>query len=446
MNERNVCIGDIIAVGDEAQIQVSLPRMPCFKLNHRFSLKNFAPETYQSSRTGWYYRVLREGTVKAGDKMRLVERKHPEWTIERIQQYLHREKDNLEMNAKLADIEALGQESRGQFTRRVAKAKENKPDPKNEEVWRDFKVTSRKMTTPRILHLSLETENIDNDIPKELPAAHARIKLPNGLIRKYSMLCGDDSGIGAGNKFQLGIALDENSKGGSKYLHENVQEGDIIQVGRVTTDMDPRGSASNHVFIAGGIGITAFLDIMKAMHGINWSVQLHLAVRSSEDVAFKDLLEPFGDRVVIYDKSKGERMDIPNVIKNMPWNSHVYVCGPTRMMEAAKAAVEANGIPPDEVSYEAFSADTSGDPFEAEIANKDGKVIKVGEDETLLDALRRDFEDFPSSCEVGNCGTCKVTVTCGKVDHRGNALSPEEQGNSMLACVSRGVGRIGIEI
>ena len=67
MNERNVCIGDIVSVGtDGVLLQVSLPRQPCFKLNHRFQLKNFAPNTYKLSRTGWYYRVLQEGTIQVG--------------------------------------------------------------------------------------------------------------------------------------------------------------------------------------------------------------------------------------------------------------------------------------------------------------------------------------------------------------------------------------------
>ena len=65
MNERNVCIGDIVSVGtDGLLLQVSLPRQPCFKLNHRFQLRNFAPNTYKLSRTGWYYRVLQEGTIQ----------------------------------------------------------------------------------------------------------------------------------------------------------------------------------------------------------------------------------------------------------------------------------------------------------------------------------------------------------------------------------------------
>jgi MOSC domain-containing protein YiiM len=98
MNERNVCIGDIIRVGgqDGVLLQISLPRQPCFKLNHRFGLKGFAAQTWKKSRTGWYYRVLEEGWMEVGDKVTLVERKYPHWTIERVQEYLHRDKDNLQ--------------------------------------------------------------------------------------------------------------------------------------------------------------------------------------------------------------------------------------------------------------------------------------------------------------------------------------------------------------
>ncbi len=87
MNERNVCVGDIVKVGgtDGVLLQVSLPRQPCFKLNHRFGLKGFAPQTWKKSRTGWYWRVLCEGWMDVGDEVTLVERKHPNWTVERVQ-------------------------------------------------------------------------------------------------------------------------------------------------------------------------------------------------------------------------------------------------------------------------------------------------------------------------------------------------------------------------
>lgn len=446
MNERNVCVGDIISVGKEVVIQVSLPRQPCFKLNHRFSLKNFAPTTYKTSRTGWYYRVLQEGTVAVGDELKLVERKWPEWTIERVQQYLHREKDNLEMNEKLAAVEALGEESRGMFRSRVAKAKAKQNQPKREETWRKFTVTARKMETSRIVSLILDTQDIDEDSPKRILGAHARIKLPNGLIRTYSVVGGDEDGVGVANKFELGIALDDNSRGGSRYIHDKIQVGDTIQVGRVTSDVKLATAASNHIFIVGGIGITAFLHIMKFMDRIHFNIELHYGVRSSDDIPFKDRLAQFEEGTTIYDKSKGERMDIASIIKNRSWNSHIFVCGPNRMLEETKREIDAAGVSLEEIHFEAFAADTSGEAFEVQVSNKSDKTLSVGPEESLLEVLQREFDDVVSSCEVGNCGTCKITVLGGQVEHRGTGLLPEDKENSMLACVSRGIGRIVIEV
>lgn len=353
--------------------------------------------------------------------------------------------DNHEMNEKLSEIEALGKESRGQFQKRVAKARK-KSVAKKDEIWHDFKVTSRKMETPRIVSLVLEAVKPDPDFEGFPLGAHARIKLPNGLLRTYSVVSREGKGPEALRKIELGVALDEKSRGGSRYIHESVHIGDVLQVGRITTDVNVASAASNHVYIAGGIGLTAFLDMMKESHSVNYSVQLHYAIRSADDIPFRDRLEPFGDCVVLYDKSKGQRMDIKQILKDLPWNSQLYFCGPQRMMEAGKEAVEEICIPQNEVHFEAFAADITGDPFEVEISNANGKVLQVGEEESLLEVLRREFGAAASSCEVGNCGTCKLTVKAGQIDHRGTALSPDEKASSMLACVSRGIGRIAIEV
>lgn len=436
----------MISVGQQVLLQVSLPRMPCFKLNYRFSLDNFASSVYEKSRTGWYYRVLREGTVKAGDELKLVDRRWPQWTVERVQEYLHRDTDNLEMNELLAGLEALGEESKGQFRRRVAKAKRGSR-PSKEVPWRAFRVVERKMETARIASFKLKAVVQEENLDNPLVGAHARIKLPNGLSRTYSVVSGDDYSQSANNMLELGVALEENSRGGSQYIHENVNVGSTLQVGRITSDIkQSSSSAVNHALIIGGVGITAFLPLLEHIRSGSCSYQAHLAVRSSDEVPFRDRLDKFSDSLTLYDKSAGERMDIGGIVRELPPESYLWVCGPPRMMEAAKVAVEEHKLPWEQTHFEAFAADISGDPFEAEITNQGGRVIQVGDDESLLEALRREFKSFPSSCEVGNCATCKVTLKGGLVEHRGTALAPDEQHTSMLSCVSRGIGRIAIEI
>jgi ferredoxin len=129
----------------------------------------------------------------------------------------------------------------------------------------------------------------------------------------------------------------------------------------------------------------------------------------------------------------------------MKWNSHLYFCGPRRLMNEATRETTARCVPETEVHFEAFEADISGDPFEAVVANRENKLLKVGEEESLLEVLQKHF-DVDYSCSVGNCGTCRIGLKEGRVDHRGTALTEAEKTTSILSCVSRGVGRITVEI
>ncbi|RDW81955.1 hypothetical protein BP6252_03067 [Coleophoma cylindrospora] len=449
MNERNVCIGDIMQIGNESSgciLQVSLPRQPCYKLNHRFEIKAFASQTWKKSRTGWYYRVLKEGWMKRGDEIVLLERKHPKWTIERIQEYLHRDGNkNVPVLKELLAIEEFGAECKRHFTGLIAEA-EKGPDAKKEpEIFAEYKLVEKKRQTPRIVAFTFEAtdpKGVANDVD---PGSHVRLKLPNGLIRSYSLVGGTT------HKLMLGIALEEQSRGGSRYIHKTLAIGDTILVGKMTTSVPIDGGASHHVLIAGGIGITAFLPSTAVFDQINFNYDLHYAVRSSEDVAFKDMLEKMSGTVRIYDGSKGERMDIPTILKTRKWNSHIYVCGPQRMNDAVTQTANLLGIDPDEIHSEAFQALNTGDPFTFSLkaAEQTGdtskRIFKVAEDESLLAVLRKEGFEVDSSCETGNCGACKIDLCAGSVEHRGSALGVKEKETGMLSCVSRGQGHIVID-
>jgi ferredoxin-NADP reductase len=338
----------------------------------------------------------------------------------------------------LLGVEALTDEIKGVVQRRLAKLEAT--SAKEKVLWTDWRVVQKTQQTPRITSFTVQAVDENAEATPEA-GSHVKIRLGNGLVRAYSIV------HGARGRFELGIALDAQSRGGSKYLHECVGEGDTLQVGAITPGIKPNAMASNHVFIAAGIGLTAFLWVVEVMVGINWNVQVHYAVRSAEETPFRKELVRLGSRVVVYDKAKGERMDVTGIIGRMPWNSQVYVCGPRRLMDDAVEAARDAGLGDKDIHFEAFGADIGGDPFEVVVRNKEDRKLVVKEEETLLEVLQREFGDVVgSSCEVGNCGTCKVRLMCGKVEHRGTALSAEEKGDEMLSCVSRGVGKIEIEI
>ena len=117
-DETTLCIGDVVAVGT-AVLQVAQPRQPCFKLNHRFAQPTMSRRTQQTRRTGWYYRMLTEGTIAPGDAMRVTDRPHPGWALWRIQHHLYTPTLDQDATAELAGLDALAIAMRRVFGKRL---------------------------------------------------------------------------------------------------------------------------------------------------------------------------------------------------------------------------------------------------------------------------------------------------------------------------------------
>lgn len=338
---------------------------------------------------------------------------------------------------ELTTINEFGDEIKRGLTGKIAAIKKSE-EAKKPESWREFELVEKKTQTKRISSFIFQAVGEDGEGEELDPGSFVRLKLPNELVRPYSIVGGGS------NRFQLGIALENDSRGGSRLLHQSLHQGDKIMVGKITESVPIEGQASNHIFIAGGIGITAFIAMFDVFDQINFNYELHYAIRSTDELPFKELLDKLGPKATVYDKCKGERMDIPSILTHRKWNSHIYTCGPQRMIDEIVRASNACGMSQDEIHYEAFQIATSGDPFTVELKNSK-KTLNVDAEKTLLETMREAGLEVDSSCETGNCGTCRVEVCQGKVDHRGSALSEEDKGVAMLACVSRGVGHIVIE-
>jgi len=443
-NEHNVCIGDIISIGD-ILVQVSLPRQPCYKLNHRFEVKDMSRRSQTQARTGWYYRILREGSVCEGDEIKLVKRVNPNWTVANVQRYLYIDMKNELAMRELVEIEGLGAEVRNIFQNRLNNQFEDQDqrllggDEMAMQSWTDYRIVEKKLQTPRITSFRFQAVQPIDQPKKVEPGSHVRIKLGGKLVRAYSVVTGDT------NCLELGIALDQQSRGGSKFLHEKTKAGDTLQLGKINATFPLSTGTDHHIIIAGGIGITAFITALQYLQEKKQSYELHFAVRSAADIPFRAYLEPLGDNVTIYDKSTGQFLDILKIFARNNDNSHVYCCGPKRLMDGVAQAAEKCGIPRNHVHFEAFGVATSGDPFTVECAMSK-KTLEVGESKSLLDILRDAGLEVDSSCEAGNCGSCRVGVRSGRIEHRGTALLESEKDTAMLSCVSRGIGHIVLDL
>ncbi len=116
--EAEVCIGDRFEIGD-AVVQVSQPRQPCWKLARRWRVKDLAVQVQDNGRTGWYFRVLREGRVGAGDQLSLAEKGDVAWSVARANDVMHRDKNDRQAARELAACSGLSISWRETLQRRA---------------------------------------------------------------------------------------------------------------------------------------------------------------------------------------------------------------------------------------------------------------------------------------------------------------------------------------
>ena len=282
---------------------------------------------------------------------------------------------------------------------------------------------------------------VDEKLPPFTGGAHLKTFLPAGdtvFERDYSLISDPRNR----EFYEIAINKDANSRGGSKYWHEHVQEGDELEITFPRNYFSLSIQAKHHVFYASGIGITPFLSMLQDIQ-FDQTVELHYAARTPEQCAFfEEIKEKYADITTFH----FSRVDNPNrltpeLMKENRIGSHVYFCGPVAMVEEFRDAALAYGYPEKAVHFELFSTGLDNSnltPFKVALTDSN-KEITVSEDETLLDALLREGVNAPYACKIGGCGSCEVEVVDGEVEHRDHFLSDENkrQRKTILTCCSR---------
>ncbi|MDS9466089.1 MOSC domain-containing protein [Paracoccus sp. MBLB3053] len=122
LTEDGVAAGDIFRLGS-ALLQVSQGRQPCWKLTQRFAVPDMARRVQDTGRTGWYYRVLEAGKVAPGDRIELIDRIAPEWSLRRLWHALYVDRMNLEELRGIATLDVLAEGWRKYAIRRLENGK-----------------------------------------------------------------------------------------------------------------------------------------------------------------------------------------------------------------------------------------------------------------------------------------------------------------------------------
>lgn len=246
------------------------------------------------------------------------------------------------------------------------------------------------------------------------PGAHIDLELPNWLTRQYS-LCGDPGNL---SEYRIAVRHDPLSRGGSEYVHLFLQPGRTLPVS-VPRNHFPLLPADEYLFVAGGIGITPILPMLRAAVASGAAVTLAYAGRPFA----AELTAEHGERVRL------GRPDLTALAREFP-AAAVYCCGPASMVDAAEAAFPAVHTERFEPARRTFGPGTA---FEVACA-RSGGTIPVPADETLLDALNHAGRPVPSACREGVCGSCEVVVLAGDPEHRDDIGAAPGR---MYPCVSR---------
>jgi phthalate 4,5-dioxygenase reductase subunit len=274
------------------------------------------------------------------------------------------------------------------------------------------------------------------DLPEFSAGSHVSVKVPNGLVRKYS-LCNDPA---ERDRYVIAVKREVPGRGGSESLIGDIAAGAELLVSPPANNFALVKSPAGYLFIAGGIGVTPIMAMIRHLKATGGRFKLYYCTRSPAMTAFRDDLttpELRGKVTIHHDQGDlAQALDLWPIVEK-PQGQHLYCCGPRGLMQAVRDMT--GHWSPSAVHFEAFTdAGPKADdkPFRVRLA-RTGGTVEVPAGVTILEALRAKGLDVPSSCESGTCGTCRTRLISGEADHRDLVLSEGEHAGNIMVCVSR---------
>ncbi len=466
-----VCIGDRYGIG-EAIFEVTQPRVTCFRVGIRMREPAMPSLLVARHRPGFYLRVIKEGLVEAGDEIVLVERGPEQVTVADIDGLLYLPNRSKRLLQRALRIPALSEGWKGSFESLLEEAER----PASGTAWEGFQPLTVTAVTPEssIITSFTLTPASGQIAGTAAPGQYLTFRLrPQGadqppVIRSYSLSSITDEG------YRISVKR-EPEGAGSRFMHEHVHEGDLIDAAAPRGSFVLRASERPVVLISAGVGATPVIAMLRALaeepstREVWWVHGAHSGQEHAFGREVDDLLRslPHAHRIVAYsrpgpEERPGDAFDMKGRIdaatldaRGVPVDADCYICGPDAFMRGLSAALTARGVPPDQVAMETFGAITdviapgtvSGDrraPHQPDGPPGHGQPISF----TRSNLTVPWSEDYPNllefaeacdvpvgfSCRTGVCHYCESGLLSGDVTYTIEPLEPPPEGRLLLCC------------
>ena len=493
LSDAEVCIGDRYRIGD-ALFEVTQPRVTCYRVGIRMNEPDMAALLVKHGRPGFYFRVLDEGKVAAGDEITRVASGPEQMSIFETNALLYlpgHPRDRLERALRIPALsvgwrrsfEALLTEARegGATTGNAGLTPASGPSP----AWRGFRpfrVSRKVRESDNVTSLLLQPAD-GEPIAAALPGQFVVLRLGPGsaptLMRSYS-LSGEPGAI----YYRVSIKREDHGAA-STYVNDELQAGEIIGASAARGSFTLRPGNTPVVLLSAGIGVTPVLAMLHALkaEASTREVWWLYGARSGREHPFageaRELLEALAHHHSYICYSSPDPQDRPDIDfdaagrlnmrvlqeLNLPRNGDFYICGPSTFMDALTSGLAADGVARDRVHTEMFGAGPSQTPGIAPSARQSphlpaglpgsGPMVSFARTglnvrwsssyQSLLELAEACDVPVRWSCRTGVCHTCETGLVAGRIDYRPDPLGPPADGN-VLICCSHPKGDIVIDL
>jgi ferredoxin-NADP reductase/MOSC domain-containing protein YiiM/ferredoxin len=481
--DAEVCIGDRYRIGT-ALFEVSQPLVTCYRLGIRMDEPQMAALLVAQHRPGFYFRVLEEGEVGAGDEIVKVAEGPERMNVAEIDALLYLPNHASEQLERALRIPALSQGWQDSFQTILQNKKSETPEQEKpglisrstpSPAWpgfRQLRVSRINQESASVVSLTL-TPADNLPLVAALPGQFIILRLqptPKGpvLLRNYSL-----SDLASADGYRISIKLEPDGAA-STYLHHQIRPGDSLEVAAPRGDFTLQPGTKPVVLISAGVGATPVLAMLHSLaHEISpRQVWWLFGARNGDEHPFagesRDLIKalPNGRRFIAYSRpGLGDRLGMHfdyagkitvEVLKKLgtPSDADFYLCGPTGFMQDLSSGLVTWGVSEQRVHTEVFGlrkeftpgvvsrSQARPHPPEGSL-NSGPKVsfVRSGLD-VRWDPKFSSLLDFAEACDVpvrwacrtGVCHNCECPLISGSVDYQPEPLEPPARGNLLICC------------